>query len=231
MPQPETAARRLALDQLANRFNEAREHIPRSTCRVRAARRALDAARRTRTAAAQERHAVRPEHVRRHVQPDEIDEPFVPRRRVQRGPALEQQRCDAALAERCERARRVPSSAATISAPRASSAARAPARGRRSGRRHDDDRPGVECREQPRAAAACAAGGRKSTRISGRSRNAPRAVSSGSSARMVPTPTPMASTSARIACACAVGARPTSAACGARARRRCSRPGWSPPSG
>ena len=42
--QAEAAARRLALDQLADRFNEAREHIPRSARRARAARRAGRAA-------------------------------------------------------------------------------------------------------------------------------------------------------------------------------------------
>src|SRR5919198_761875 len=53
--------------------------------------------RRRESAPRQQFDAAVAEHVRRHVQPDVIDQPFVPGSRVQRGAALEQKRSDLLL--------------------------------------------------------------------------------------------------------------------------------------
>ena len=117
--------------------------------------------------------------MRRDVQPHVIDQPFVPRRRVQRRRRLRAAAIrSAAPPSRRSAARKVSSAATSICAPRASSAPAPVAPRRRRGRRHDDDRPGLGCREQ-RAVGGVRSRRSKTTRVSGRSRYAPRAVSSG----------------------------------------------------
>ena len=159
----------------------------------------------------QKRDAAGPEDVRRDVQPDEVHDALRPTRprgspRLLRGGAIPPG------ARPARRGRHETSGplAATMTAPRASSGSRSagfPAAAA-------DVMMMTGPRERVESTAACA-GVRsrrsKITRVSGRSRKAPRAVSCGSSVRMVPAPTPMASTSARSAWACRLAAAEVSA--------------------
>ena len=115
--------------------------------------------------------------------------------RVHRGAAFEQQRSDlprapggSAPREACRRA------ATSICAPRASSGAGTSARAAAAAVVTMMTGPASRV-ESTRASGGVRSRRSKTTRVSGRSRKAPRAVSCGSSASMVPTPTPMASTS------------------------------------
>ena len=64
-------------------------------------------------------------HVRRHVEPHEVDQPFIPRCLVQTGSAFEEKRSDDALPRHVGAARSVPSGAISISAPAGLEALRA----------------------------------------------------------------------------------------------------------
>src|SRR5438093_8391436 len=98
---------------------------------------------------AQERHTRRSQHVRRDVQPDEIDQSLVPGARVQRRPTFEQQGAHAASAESIQRrAERLPGDVDLRSRALESTTQVWPAR--RLGGGDDDDRPGVACREDAR---------------------------------------------------------------------------------
>ena len=136
---------------------------------------------------------------------------------MQQRPAFEQQRADLALGQRLERGakRAVPRRPRSPRLdPRAGAGRRARAAARR--RRHDDDRPGVACREHARV------GRRAQLAIEDHPRQRPLAIARrGRSAAdrrpgSVPTPTPMASTSARNACACRLAAADVSAVALAR---------------
>ncbi len=132
--------------------------------------------------------------------PDEIDDVFLPGRPVDGGAPFEQQRADVALAQAGERRAQgaVGSGDDRCAArfqrwrcsPRADAAAVV--------RMMTGPASGVE---RSRAPGGVRSSRSKITRVSGRSRYAPREVSIGSSARIVPTPTPIASISARSRCA------------------------------
>ena len=148
--------RRLDLGDLADRFNEAGEHIPRSARRGRAARaRSRRASAATRAAAAATRRPPVPSDVRRHDTAGRDRPARVPDRACSVAPPSSSSDADrrARPAARARRAQRAAS-------PRDSQRSRAPAlerssrrvgrRRRGCRRRHDYDRPGVERREQAR---------------------------------------------------------------------------------
>ncbi len=136
----------------ADRFNEAREHNLRSAHPDRAARSARSNKRRRRKRPPVEKpQAARTEHVRRHVEPHEVDHALRPtppgasRRRLRAAASR-----SAALPRHVERgAERAVRGDLDLGAARLEAPAHV--RSSRAGRRrHDDDRAGVTCREHAR---------------------------------------------------------------------------------